>query len=113
MELTVGAVASTVTVKLVAEVDVTVESVNTVVETAVITLSPSVNTPVSHDHKPVVELVVQVLPDATPSTYNWTVEPTGAEPVNVSVVAVVMLSVELAPRSSEACRSGAEISGKA
>ncbi len=113
MELTVGAVASTVTVRLVAEVDVTVESVNTVVETAVITLSPSVNTSVSHDHKPVVELVVQVLPEATPSTYNWTVEPTGAEPVNVSVVAVVMLSVELAPRSSEVCKSGVEISGSA
>jgi hypothetical protein len=68
VSVALGAVASTVTVKLVAEVDVTVESVNTVVETAVITLSPSVNTPVSHDHKPVVELVVQVFPDATPST---------------------------------------------
>ena len=113
MELTVGAVASTVTVKLVAEVDVTVESVNSVVETAVITFSPSVNTPVSHDHKPVVELVVQVLPDATPSTYNCTVEPTGAEPVNVSVVEEVTLSVELAPKSSEACKSGVAISGKA
>ena len=64
---TVGAVASTVTVRP-DEVDVTVESVNTVVETAVTTFTPSVNTAVSHDHAPVVELVVQVLPDATLST---------------------------------------------
>ena len=41
IELTVGAVVSIVTVSPVAEVEVTVESVRTVVETAVITLSPS------------------------------------------------------------------------
>ena len=109
---TVGAVVSTVTVRL-DEVDVTVESVSTVVETAVTTLSPAVRTPVSHVHTPVVELVVQVLPEITPSTYNWTVEPTGAEPVNVSVVADVMLSVEELPKSSVASRSGVDVLGSA
>ena len=59
---------SIVTVSPVAEVEVTVESVRTVVETAVITLSPAVNTPVSHDHKPVEAFAAHVLPDATPST---------------------------------------------
>ncbi len=68
IELTVGAVVSIVTVSPVAEVEVTVESVRTVVETAVITLSPAVNTPVSHDHKPVEAFAAHVLPDATPST---------------------------------------------
>ena len=109
---TVGAVVSTVTVRL-EDVDVTVESVSTVVETAVTTLSPAVRTPVSHVHTPVVELVVHVLPETTPSTYNCTVEPTGAEPVNVSVVADVMLSVEELPKSSVASRSGVEVLGSA
>ena len=109
---TVGAVVSTVTVRL-EDVDVTVESVSTVVETAVTTLSPLVRTPVSHVHTPVVELVVHVLPETTPSTYNCTVEPTGAEPVNVSVVADVMLSVEELPKSSVASRSGVEVLGSA
>jgi hypothetical protein len=109
---TVGAVVSTVTVRL-DEVDVTVESVSTVVETAVTTLSPAVRTSVSQDHSPVVELVVHVLPETTPSTYNCTVEPTGAEPVNVSVVADVMLSVEELPKSSVASRSGVEVLGSA
>ena len=99
MELTVGTVVSIVTVSP-DDVDVTVESVSTVVETAVTTLSPAVSTPVSHDQTPVVEFAVHVLPEFTPSTCNCTVDPTGAEPVNVNVVAVVMLSVELAPRSS-------------
>jgi hypothetical protein len=109
---TVGAVVSTVTVRL-DDVDVTVESVSTVVETAVTTLSPADRTPVSQDHSPVVELVVHVLPEITPSTYNCTVEPTGAEPVNVSVVADVMLSVEELPKSSVASRSGVETLGTA
>lgn len=109
---TVGAVVSTVTVRP-DDVDVTVESASSVVETAVITLSPAVRTPVSHVHIPVVELVVQVLPVATPSTYNCTVEPTGAEPVNVSVVADVMLSIEELPKSSVASRSGVETLGSA
>ena len=109
---TVGAVVSTVTVRL-DDVDVTVESVSTVVETAVTTLSPAVRTPVSQDHSPVVELVVQVVPEITPSTYNCTVDPTGAEPVNVSVVADVMLSVEELPKSSVASRSGVETLGTA
>ena len=68
IELTVGAVVSIVTVNPVAEVEVTVEFERVVVETAVITFSPAVNTAVSHDHAPVVELAVHVLPDATPST---------------------------------------------
>ena len=109
---TVGAVVSTVTVRL-DDVDVTVESVSTGVETAVTTLSPADRTPVSQDHSPVVELVVHVLPEITPSTYNCTVDPTGAEPVNVSVVADVMLSVEELPKSSVASRSGVETLGTA
>ena len=95
------------------EVDVTVESVSTVVDSAVITLSPAVNTPVSHDHKPVVAFAVHVLPDATPSTYSCTVEPTGAEPVNVNVVADVMSSVPEGPRSSAVSKSGVETLGNA
>jgi hypothetical protein len=64
---TVGDVVSTVTVRL-EDVDVTVESDKIVVDSAVMTLSPAVNTAVSHDHRPDVELAVQVFPDATPST---------------------------------------------
>jgi hypothetical protein len=109
---TVGAVVSTVTVRL-DDVDVTVESVSTVVEMAVTTLSPAVRTPLSQDHSPLVELVVQVLPEITPSTYNCTVEPTGADPVNVNVVADVMLSVEELPKSSVASRSGVDTLGNA
>jgi hypothetical protein len=109
---TVGAVVSTVTVRL-DDVDVTVESVSTVVETAVTTLSPADRTPVSQDHSPVVEFAVHVLPEFTPSTCNCTVEPTGAEPVNVSVVADVMLSVGEVPRSSAASRSGVDTLGSA
>jgi hypothetical protein len=111
-DVTVGAVASTVTVSPV-DVDVTVESERIVLDSAVTTFGPSVSTPVSHDHSPVVEFAVHVLPEATPSTSSCTVEPTGAEPVNVSVVADVMLSVELAPRSSEASRSGVDTLGTA
>lgn len=113
IELTDGAVVSIVTVRPVAEVDVTVESLRTVDDCAVTTLSPAVSTPVSHDHAPVVEFAVQVLPEATPSTYSWTVAPTGAEPVNVNVVADVMLSVDEVPKSSVASRSGVETSGTA
>jgi hypothetical protein len=78
----------------------------------VIALSPAVRTPVSHVHAPVVELDVQVLPVATPSAYNCTVEPTGAEPVNVSVVTEVILSVDI-PESSAVSRTGVEILGSA
>ena len=95
------------------DVDVSVELARYVVDSAVTTLSPAVNTPVSHDQTPVVAFAVQVFPDATPSTYNCTVEPTGAEPVNVSVVADVMLSVEELPKSSVASRSGVETLGSA
>jgi hypothetical protein len=109
---TVGAVVSTVTVRL-EDVDVTVESDSTVVDIAVIALSPAVSTPVSHVHAPVVELAVQVLPVATPSAYNCTVEPTGAEPVNVSVVKEVILSVDEIPESSAVSRTGVEILGNA
>ena len=64
---TVGAVVSTVTVRP-DDVDVTVEPLSTNVETAVITLSPLVSTPVLHDQMPVVEFAVHVLPEATPPT---------------------------------------------
>ena len=110
-ENTVGAVVSMVTVRL-EDVDVTVESDKIVVDSAVMTLSPAVRTAVSHDHAPVVLLVVQVFPDDTPSTNNCTVDPTGAEPVNVSVVADVMLSV-VVPVSSAASRSGVDVVGTA
>jgi hypothetical protein len=109
---TVGAVESTVTVSPV-DVDVSVELARYVVDSAVTTLSPAVNTPVSHDQTPVVAFAVQVLPEATPSTYNCTVEPTGAEPVKVNVVADVMLSVPEGPRSSATSRSGVETLGNA
>jgi hypothetical protein len=109
---TVGAVESTVTVSPV-DVDVSVELARYVVDSAVTTLSPAVNTPVSHDQTPVVAFAVQVLPEATPSTYNCTVEPTGAEPVKVNVVADVMLSVPEGPRSSATSRSGVETLGSA
>jgi hypothetical protein len=99
--VTVGAVASTVTVSP-DDVDVTRPSVNTVVACAVITFAPAVNTPVSQDHAPVVASAVHVLPEATPSTNNCTVELAGAEPVNVSVVADVRSSVGDPPRSSVA-----------
>ena len=95
------------------DVDVAVESLSTVVETAVITLSPSVSTPVSHDHTPVVEFAVHALPEFTPSTCNCTVEPTGAEPVNVSVVTDVMLSVDEIPESSAVSRTGVDTLGTA
>ena len=108
---TVGAVVSMVTVRL-EDVDVTVESDRNIVDSAVTTLSPAVSTPVSHDHAPVVALAVQELPDDTPSTNSCTVDPTGAAPVNVRVVADVMLSV-LTPVSSAASRSGVEMSGTA
>jgi hypothetical protein len=64
---TVGEVVSIVTVRL-DDVDVTVESDKIVVDSAVMTLSPAVNTAVSHDHAPVALFATQVLPDATPST---------------------------------------------
>ena len=64
---TVGGVVSIVTVRP-EEVDVTVESDKTVLDSAVMTLSPVVNTPVSHDHAPVELLATHVLPDDTPST---------------------------------------------
>jgi hypothetical protein len=50
------------------EVDVTVESDKIVLDSAVMTFSPGVNTAVSQDHAPVELFVMQVLPDATPST---------------------------------------------
>ena len=110
---TVGAVVSTVTV-ISADSEVTGSGTSKyVVEIALTFLAPPVSSPVSHDHSPVVEFAVQVLPEATPSTYNCTVEPTGAEPVNVSVVAEVLLSVEELPKSSVASRSGVETLGSA
>ena len=108
---TVGEAVSIVTVRP-DDVDTTVESDKIVVDCAVMTLLPAVKTAVSQVHTPVLESATQVLPDATPSTSNCTVEPTGAEPVNVSVVADVMLSV-LVPVSSAASRSGVDTSGTA
>ena len=64
---TVGEVVSIVTVRPV-EVDTTVESDKIVVDSAVMTLSPAVNTAVSQDQAPVELFAIQVLPDATPST---------------------------------------------
>jgi hypothetical protein len=67
MLVIVGAVVSIVTVRL-EEVEVTVVSDKMVLDSAVMTLSPAVKTPVSHDHAPVELLATQVLPDVTPST---------------------------------------------
>ena len=108
---TVGAVVSTVTVRP-EDVDVTVESGNSVVDCAVITLAPVVRASVSQDHAPVDAFAAQALPVDTPSANNCTVEPAGAVPVNVSVVADVMLSV-FVPVSSAASRSGVEAAGTA
>ena len=108
---TVGEAVSIVTVRP-DDVDTTVESDKIVVDCAVMTLSPAERTPVSHDHAPVVLFAVQVFHDDTPSTCNCTVEPTGAEPVNVSVVADVTLSV-FVPVSSAASSSGVDTSGTA
>ena len=110
--VTVGNTVSTVTVRP-DDVDVIVEPLSTVVERAVTTLSPAVKTPVRHDQTPVVEFAVHALPEFTPATCNCTVEPTGAEPVNVSVVAFVMLSVDEVPESSALTRSGVDTSGTA
>jgi hypothetical protein len=62
---------------------------------------------------PVVEFAVHVLPEETPPTYSCTVDPTGADPVNVNVVAEVMLSLFDAPESTEETRSGVETLGTA
>jgi hypothetical protein len=110
--VTVGNTVSTVTERL-DEVEVTVELVRVVVDTAVIAFVPLVSTPVSHVHTPDVALAVHVLPEATPSTKSCTVEPTGAEPVNVNVVVDVMLSLFNAPESSAESRSGVDTSGRA
>ena len=67
VKVTVGAVVSIVTVRP-DEVDVTVESDKTVLDSAVMTFSPGVNTAVSHDHAPVELFVTQVFPDDAPST---------------------------------------------
>jgi hypothetical protein len=67
VKVIVGAVVSIVTVRS-DEVDVTVESDKTVLDSAVMTFSPGDNTAVSQDHAPVELFVMQVLPDATPST---------------------------------------------
>ncbi len=65
----VGAVVSMVTVRP-EDVEVTVESLNTVLERAVMTLLPAVSVSVSQVHAPVTSSAVHVLPDATPSTSN-------------------------------------------
>ena len=67
VKVTVGAVVSMVTVRP-EDVDVTVESDKTVLDSAVMTLSPGVKTAVSQDQAPVELFAIQVLPDATPST---------------------------------------------
>ena len=106
-----GAVVSMVTVNP-DDVDVTVESDRIAVDCAVITLSPAVSTPVVHSHSPVVELAGHVLPVSAPSANSCTVEPTGAEPVNVRVVDDVIASV-FTPVFVESLRTGVETSGTA
>ena len=67
VKVTVGAVVSMVTASP-EDVDVTVESDKTVLDSAVMTLSPAVNAAVSHDQTPVELFVTQVFPDDAPST---------------------------------------------
>lgn len=67
VKVTVGVVVSIVTARP-EEVDVTVESDKTVRDSAVMTLSPAVKTPVSHDQAPVELLATHVFPDDKPST---------------------------------------------
>lgn len=59
-----------------------------------------------HDHAPVVEFAVQLLPEFEPLTWSWIVEPPVAVPVNVGVVSFVTLSVVLEPVSLAVSRSG-------
>lgn len=78
-----------------------------------------------HDHAPDVESAVHVEPlsvhvpldesvsleELAVATESWMVDPTGADPVNVSVLFVVMLSVLDGPLSDAVARSGVVATG--
>ena len=85
----VGAVVSTVTVNAVEAEEVLLDAS---VAVAVIALLPAVRVPVVQENVPL-PLVVQVLPVATPPTYNCTVELASAVPVITRDVFLVIRSL--------------------
>ena len=85
----VGAVVSTVTVNAVEAEEVLLDAS---VAVAVIALLPAVRVPVVQENVPL-PLVVQVLPVATPPTYNCTVELASAVPVITRDVFLVIKSL--------------------
>jgi len=84
---------------------------------------PAAREAVVHDHSPVVLLAVQVEPVLVhvpvdglvpcAAVDNCTTAPTGAEPVIVSVVSEVRLSLGDEPLSEASARSGADTDGNA
>jgi hypothetical protein len=93
------------------DVEVTVVDSRMVVDIAVMLFTPEESTAVVHCHRPVVSEVMHGLPVATPFAYNCTVDPTGAEPLKVGVVSLVLLSVVDDPVSDASSRSGVVTSG--
>lgn len=87
--VSVGAVVSTVTVNAFEAVEVLLDASFAV---AVIALLPAVRVPVVQENVPL-PLVVQVLPVATPPTYNCTVELASAVPVITRDVFLVIKSL--------------------
>ena len=75
--------------------------------------APALKVDVVHDQMPVVSFVTHGLPVADAPSYNWTEEPTGAEPVKERAVFFVMSSVDEDPESDPALRSGVPADGKA
>ena len=108
---TVGGVESTVTDNA---LDVDVTTVPSAVDaTAVNERAPALKVPVVHDHAPVVSFASHALPVFVPPSLSCTDAPTGAEPVNVNVVFVVMSSVDDEPESEPDARSGVDTAGRA
>ena len=89
LTVSVGAVVSTVTVNAVEAEEVLLDAS---VAVAVIALLPAVRVPVVQENVPL-PLVVQVLPVATPPTYNCTVELASAVPVITRDVFLVIKSL--------------------
>ena len=113
--VSVGAVVSTVTVNAFEAVEVLLDASFAV---AVIALLPAVRVPVVQENVPL-PLVVQVLPVATPPTYNCTVELASAVPVITRDVFLVIRSLLDDPVSLFEARArvvgavGAVLSGSA
>ena len=89
LTVSVGAVVSTVTVNAVEAEEVLLDAS---VAVAVISLLPALRVPVVQENAPL-PFVVQVLPVATPPTYNCTVELASAVPVITRDVFLVIKSL--------------------